>query len=175
MRRATRAGRGAILLDVMLSVVLFVGAASFCLAATRSMFAALDRAQRRQWAVDLARSKMAELAAGLILIQELRGEWSGAVGSHPEDDQLEPQRPGARPRRWEIDVETHRTEFRGLSLIELTVSEIPTETGADDEDEAIAFTLRQLVALREAEVEEYEVDELLEGLPGVPAGREAEP
>ena len=155
--------RGALLLEVMLSIALFVGAASFCLAATRSLFFALDRAERRQQVIDLARSKMAELDAGLISIQSLRGEWSGAVGSRPREESLKDE-PGSA-RRLEIDVTTTRTEFQGLSLIELTVSEISDDGSLVDEGTAISFTLRQLVALRETDADAYEMDDILEGLP----------
>lgn len=140
--------RGAVLLEVLLSVALFAGSAAFCLAVTSSLFEKLHRSDRRQFVTDLARSKMAELEAGLVSIQDLRGEWSGAVGSRAADD-LE-----ARGRVCEIDVDTSRTEYAGLSLVELTVRE-----------GEIAFTLRQLVALREIDVEAYEPDDLLEGLP----------
>ena len=153
---------GAMLLEVMLAVGLFVGSAAFCLAVTRSLFASLQRTDRRHLAVDLARSKLAELEAGLVTVQELRGEWSGAVGSRPEDD-LETMAPGPI---WEIDVTTSLSEYPGLSLIELTVMEIFHDTGAD-RDDAVSFTLRRLIALREQDPEAYETDELLEGLEGL--------
>ncbi|MHC4082971.1 MAG: type IV pilus modification PilV family protein [Planctomycetota bacterium] len=156
--------RGAMLLEVMLSVVLFVGAASFCLAATRSLFGTLERIDRRQRAIDLARSKLAELEAGQVTLGELRGEWSGAVGSRLEDEDLEIE---PRGPVWEIDVETSQSEFRGLTLVELTVSEITEEAGPDDAPGGVRFTLRQLMALRETDTEAYEADELLEGLPEV--------
>jgi hypothetical protein len=154
------------LFEVMLSVALFVGAAAFCLGATRSVFGALDRAKRQQEAVDLARSKLAELEAGLITLGDLRDEWSGAVGSFESDEELDA--PGRRPR-WSFDVKTSRTEFRGLTLVELTVAEPPELEGdrLSAETTNPSVTLRQLVALRAEDVEAYEVDELLEGLPEV--------
>jgi hypothetical protein len=143
-------------------VVLFVGAASFVLAATGSLFGALERIDRRQRVIDLARSKLAELEAGHVALGALRGEWSGAVGSRPEDEdlELEPRGPA-----WEIDVETSPSEFRGLTLVELTVTEMTGETRPDGAPSGASFTLRQLVVLREADAEAYETDELLEGLP----------
>ena len=156
--------RGAMLLEVVLSVVLFVGAASFCLAATSSLFGTLERIDRRQRVIDLARSKLTELEAGQVALGELRGEWSGAVGSRLEDEDLELQ---PRGPAWEIDVETSPSEFRGLTLVELTVSEITDETGPEDAGTGVSFTLRQLMALREADPEAYVTDDLLEGLPRV--------
>jgi hypothetical protein len=152
------------LLEVVLAVVLFVGAASFCMVATRSLFGTLERIDRRQRAVDLARSKLAELEAGQVTLSELRGEWSGAIGSRLEDDDLEIE---PRGPVWEFDVETSRTEFTGLTLVELTVREITTETGPDEPTTDVSFTLRQLMALREEDAEAYEVDEMLEGLPEI--------
>ncbi len=143
------------MLEVMLSIGLFVGAAAFCLGATKSIFVGLERADRRQCAVDLARSRLAELEAGLVAIQALRGEWDGGVGSHPADD-YEQTRP--QQRRWTINVETSLSEFSGLTLVELTVSEI------SNPDDAISVTLRQLMSLRDVGVEEYEPDDLFEGL-----------
>ncbi len=157
-----RRHRGAMLLEIMLAVGLFVGSAAFCLAVTRSLFASLQRTDRRHLAVDLARSKLAELEAGLETVQNLRGEWSGAVGSRLEDD-LETIAPGSV---WEIDVTTSLSEYRGLSLIELTVMEVSQDAGAD-RDDAVSFTLRRLIALREQDPEAYETDELLEGLEGL--------
>jgi len=157
-----RRHRGAMLLEVMLAVGLFVGSAAFCLGVTRSLFQSLQRADQRHLAVDLARSKLAELEAGLITVQELRGEWSGAVGSRSQDD-LETMTPGSV---WEIDVTTSLSEYPGLSLIELTVREVDMDTGAD-RDDAVSFTLRRLIALREQDPEAYETDELIEGLEGL--------
>jgi hypothetical protein len=157
--------RGAMLLEVMLALALFVGAASFCLAATRSLFSAMERIDRRQRVIDLARSRLAELEAGQVTLGELRGEWAGDVGSRPEDDDLAVEVAGPV---WEIEVETSPSEFPGLTLVELTVREIDEAAApASDDGVADSFTLRQLMALRETDTEAYEVDEMLEGLPGV--------
>lgn len=156
--------QGAILLEVLLAMALFVGSAAFCLGVTKSLFSALERADRRRLAVDLACSKLAELEAGLITVQELRGEWSGGVGSRPDDADLAGVPAGPR---WAFDTVTTRTEYQGLSLVELTVTEIPPEAGPGPDD-AVSFTLRQLVALREQDPEAYETDEMLEGLEGLP-------
>jgi hypothetical protein len=147
--------RGAMLLEVTLSIALFVGAASFCIAVTRSLFASLDQAGRRHFAADIARSKLAELEAGLTSIQDLRGPWGGNVGSRDASDLQERAAP-----RWQLDVRTSPSQFRGLSLVELTVSELP-EAAPDP----VEFTLRQLIALREQDAEAYEADELSEGRP----------
>jgi len=143
----------------MLAIGLFVGAAAFCLGVTSSLFSALERADHRRLAIDLAGSKLAELEAGLITVQDLRGEWSGGVGSRPDDVDRAGTAGGSS---WEIDAVTTPTEYRGLSLIELTITEVPAGGGV--EGHVVSFTLRQLVALREQDPEAYEVDEMLEGL-----------
>lgn len=149
--------RGAILLEVMLSLALFVGAASFCIAVSSALFASLDRSGRRHFAADLARSKLAELEAGLTSIQDLRGPWRGNVGSQSRDaDTLD----GAAAPTWQFDVRTTPSPFRGLSLVELTVSE-----DAATVPDPVEFTLRQLMALREQDVEEYQPDDLVRERP----------
>jgi hypothetical protein len=157
-----RQPRGAILLEVLLAIGLFVGAAAFCLGVTKSLFSAFERTDRRRLAIDLARSKLAELEAGLISVQDLRGEWSGGVGSRQDDVELEA---GASGPAWEIDAVTTRSEYPGLSLIELTITEVPTDGAV--ESNVVSFTLRQLVALREQDPQMYEADEMLEGLEGL--------
>lgn len=157
--RVRHARRGAMLFEIMLSVALFVGAGSICLGVTRSLFSALDRVQREQRGLDLARSKLAELEAGLITITDLRGTWSGTVGSHEPAVDLDPLHRGSK---WTIEAQTIRTEHPGLSLIELTVSEDAETPGGPG---GLSITLRQLVALRDLEPEAYEADDLLEGLP----------
>lgn len=157
-----RRHRGAILLEVLLAIGLFAGAATFCLGVTKSLFSAFDRTDRRRMAIDLARSKLAELEAGLISVQDLRGEWSGGVGSRQDDVELDGVALGPH---WEIDAVTTRTEYPGLSLIELTITEVPPDGGV--EGHVVSFTLRQLIALREQDPEMYEADEMLEGLEGL--------
>ena len=163
MRRPKRVARrrrpGAMLFEVLLSLALFVGAGTLCLSVTKSLAAALQRTQRQQEAIELARSKLAELEAGLTTIGDLRGEWSGAIGSIEPDDDLDGF---GRSSRWSFGVKTTRKEFRGLSLVELTVSE---NTGPLADSEAFSVTLRQLMTLREIDPEMYQSDELLEDLP----------
>ncbi len=146
--------RGAALLEVLLSIALFVGAAAFTLGASRAMLGNLDRAHREQQAVDLARSKMAELHVGLISIADLQAERIIGVGSLENFNEL----PGEQPL-WNIQVNASRTEHADLSLVELIVSEDSTHV------DAARYTLRQLVRLREVNGDgEYEADDLLEGL-----------
>ena len=64
---------------------------------------------------------------------------------------------------WTVDLTTERTEFTGLVLVELTVREESDAHAADEEP--VSVTLRQLMRLRDADAEEYELDEMLRDLP----------
>ena len=142
-----RARRGGILLEVVLAIALFAGAAAFALASVRSVFNTLEQSRLLQEAIDLARSKMSELEAGLITLADLRGNEPQQIGS------VELRGEGQEAVfGWHIDVATQRTEFTGLSLVELTV----TQTA--EVDQPMRYTLRQLVSLRDAEAAEYEAE-----------------
>lgn len=138
---------GGILFEVVLALALFGGAAAFTLGAVRSVFDSFDEMRRREEAVDLARTKIAELEAGLVTLSDLR---SGIV---------EPAS-GAARHAWTFDLKTHRTAFTGLTLVELTVREDAASRGQPAEANPVSFTLRQLVALRESDVPDYEQDDM---------------
>ena len=153
IRTTSKARRGALLLEVLLSIALFAGTAAFTLGAANSVFDALDRARHEQEAIDIARSKMAELQTGMISIRDLNAQWSGDIGSYQPDadfDSLESS------LRWMIEVQSSPTEFTGLSLVELTVSELEDKFPDQGGRSVISFTLRQLLTLSEEDAEEYQ-------------------
>lgn len=184
LRRRKR--RGGVLLEVVIALGLFVAAGVFALGSMRSAASAMTRSAREAIAMDLARSKLAELEAGVITLAELR-EREGVldtVGSMSFDD--EEAGTTWRGREWIVEIETERTEFAGLTLVELTVREADAGFGggmgsagaggaegmagwgdeyAVSPDEPIEVTVRQLIRLREDEADEFEEDDLLEGLP----------
>ena len=173
MRRPnSRLRNASVLLELLISLALFVGAASITLGVLRNVLDRLDRAERQTQAIDLARAKMAELEAGLTSLADLRQDADGveSVGS----TELIDQEFGAgglgdeTALPWVIDVESSPSAYPGLTLVELTVRE-DVELGVfdDAEQSVVSFTLRQLIALREEEAEEFEEDELLRGLPDV--------
>ncbi len=154
----TTGRRAVILFETLLSLALFVGTAVFALQATRSVLGALDRARREALAVDLARARLAELETSLVTIAELRENADGidrigSVRSFGADA-------ADAGERWTLTIRTERTEFTGLTLVEITVREAMAgvERGA-------SCTLRQLVRLRAADAEAYEEDPLLRDLP----------
>jgi hypothetical protein len=149
--------RGAVLFETLVATAVFVGVGTFSLSAIHASIQALERAHERQQALDIARSKISELDCGLTTLTQLRGDVIESVGSFEsmiEDDQAAT----AAPPGWEFDVNTVRTEFTGLTLVELTVYP------AGRDGAAAAVTLRQLVRLRGEDAEEYAQDPLLEGL-----------
>lgn len=171
-RRRTSLRKGGILLEVLLSIAIFAGAASFVLGALRSAIDAQQRSLAEQQAVDLAASLMAELEVGSLSLSELREGLPRQLGSIENfsesiDDHMSQGLPG-----WSVDITTQRSEYTGLTLIELTVFRTQPDDGAGAApgDSTIRYTLRQLVRLREADAQGYEQDPLLEGLPGAEGG-----
>jgi len=161
-----RRHHGGILLEALLALALFVGAAAFALGATRSVIGSLDRARRESLAVDLARAKLAELEAGIVTLAELRDDADGMTRVGSIEAFGEEADNGGRI--WEIDVTTERTEFTGLMLVELTVREVRDEE-IDDPSRVASCTLRQLIPVREDDDERWEEDEIMRDLPGAEA------
>jgi len=150
--------RGGVLFEVMLAVALFVGAAALTLASVRSVTRTLERTRLQQEAVDLARSRMAELEAGLTTLGGLRGD------ADIDDPNSTDSHAAAEEPRWRIEVSTARSEFGNLTLVELTVIEnMPAELEAAGES-PMRYTLRQLVALREDAGQPFAEDEMTRGL-----------
>ena len=147
--------RGGVLLEVLISIVIFVGAAGFCIRATTDALDALDRDHRRLMAADLARTAMSGLAAGRLTLADFR---EGVVrGEDPDDEQLLTQ------GRWRFDLTTGPSGRPPLSLLTLTVIE------ESDRESPVQFTLRELVTLREQASDAWQEDDLLQDLPVRPA------
>ena len=124
-----RSPRGDVLLEVLIALAVFAVGAALLLATAQEALAALARAERREQAIDLARSAVARLEAGIINLQDLRS------GSAAGDE------PGAwKDDAFEIDFRSERTEWSGLVLVELRVRDAEAPA-----DAAALCTLRQLV------------------------------
>jgi type II secretory pathway pseudopilin PulG len=167
MRCGRPAARAGVLLEVLVSLALFAVAAAFALSASRSVIESVRRSRLQQRAADIARSKMTELEAGLTPLSALRGGMrSAGTPAGPDGSGPGPDESLAAGPDWELDVAVRRTEFRGLSLIELTVSEAaPSGRIAPAHDARVRYTLRQLVRLSDIEPSAFEPDDLLRGLP----------
>lgn len=125
-------GRGALLLEVLLSLAIFVGAALAVGGALRRATQGLDAVRERAEASDLAWSAIAQLEAGLAA----PGSLSGAVGE-----------PGTRPTGvpgWSRRIETEPTERSGLTLVTVEVHRTTPEGTELERPVAVA---RQIVRL----------------------------
>jgi len=145
-----RRARGSVLFEVVLAIALFVGTGAFVLGATRSAITTLDRARREARAADLATSRMAELAAGLVDLADLRNDRIEGVGTL---DLAALDEAG-----WWIEGSTERSEVDGFVLVEVTAGH-----GADGD--AVTFAIRQLVRIDRSEPQPYPEDELVRDLP----------
>lgn len=156
-RRHDRPSRaGAVLLEVIVSMAIFVAAASFTLRATGSVLSALDQSRREQAAVDLAVSTMAELEAGIIDLRSLRsGRTMDIRGPTWESERLD-------DGPWRLEIDTARSEHRGLTLVELTVVE---DLPQGDDRVSVQYSIRRLMSIADGGESTYEDDELLDGLP----------
>jgi len=169
MRRSGQLARrsGGILFEVLLSIAVFAAGASFVLAAASGTLEAQHRSLREQQAADLAATLMAELQIGNISLTELREGLPRDLGSIEGFRELVDQRVADGGMGWSVDMNTQRSEFPGLTLVELTVTAtVERAIGADEPGSNTArFTLRELVRLRGADAEAFQQDELLEDLP----------
>jgi len=147
-----RAPRGAILLEVLVSLAIVVGVSAFTIRALDDAAEGLDRADRRRRCMDAAVSVVSMLETGMIGIGALRSS------TLPDLDGMPLEFGSARPLR--LGVETERTVWGGVVLLNVTVEE-----EADQGEVAAAATLRQLVRLRAHREENMGEDDLMRGLP----------
>lgn len=133
MRPAAPASRpGAVLLDALLSIAVFVTAGTAILNLTGRSLANLERAHLRQQACELARTGMSRLEAGLDTPRTLNGQVKFEDGS------------GSPAGRWELHVETDQSPLPGLAAVAVTARKLE-----DGKNETViaSYTLRQLVRL----------------------------
>ncbi|MAT81177.1 MAG: hypothetical protein CMJ29_05975 [Phycisphaerae bacterium] len=143
--------RGGLLLEVLVSIAIFVAAAAFCLRATSDVVTAMDRTEKRLVAADIARSAMSQLQAGTLALADLR---EGSLFSDESSD-ARLQTPGA----WRVEVQTRPSLRPRLTVVTLTVEE---DTGSST---PATFVLRELIELREQDVEAWQEDEMMRDLP----------
>jgi hypothetical protein len=159
--------RAAVLFEVLLSIAIFTGAALFTLRAVRQGITGLDQRQREARALDLAGTALAMLEAGLIDLADLR-EGDPAMLAEALGDQPKRFEDGPMAAAWLIDADTQPTEFAGLTLVSVTVTD---RSGGDamrsagpDDIGVVTITLRQLMRLAPLEAPPYEEDELVADL-----------
>jgi hypothetical protein len=120
--------RGSILLETLLSIVLFVAAATFTLGALRNALESTARSALKAKAADAARSLLSELEAGIIGEADLARERD----RHREDGMI-------------LEATSERSSFPDLVFVEITVREDVRELAGEAGPRL--FVLRQLVRL----------------------------
>lgn len=131
-RSSKSAHRGAILLEAILALAVFVIAGSAILNLVRQTMTGLGQSRLTAQAADLARSAMAKIEAGIDTPQTLNGPLERQPGE-------ESQHSG-----WELRIETEPSQFRGLTRV--TVEAVKRGEGAAESLQA-DYKLIQLVRL----------------------------
>lgn len=162
VRHPSCARRSAVLLELMLAMALFVGAAVFALGSARSVLISIEHNHKRLEAVDLLRSRLAELEAGIISLADLR-----AGESVPSTVDL--------ATSWAYELRTQRTAYTSLTLVELTIRERHNTQRQTAETGGLEFTLRQLIPLQPGDdPDDYESEDIpTEAASPSPFSREA--
>jgi hypothetical protein len=158
-QRVNQVRRGAVLLEILIALALITGGGMMILGVLGNAYGSLARARRIEFANDLARSKIAELEAGLISAMELQGGVVERVGSVDLLGGI--GRADLIDETWILDVQTIQSAFQGLTEVVVHVY----LDAPDVVPERPLATARQLVELREGPADEYEEDPLLRGLP----------
>ncbi len=157
------ARRGALLLEILIALSLFVTAGSIILVSTTSMTASLARSRDRQIATDLAVSKMAALEAGLTTAEQLNDSLVEVeLFSDQSAADLDAQMQQAR---WRLVVETEPSRFSPLTNV--TIRVLDARSGSVGSETELAV-LHQLIRLNASAPEEFESDPLLNGAPPLP-------
>jgi type II secretory pathway pseudopilin PulG len=171
---------GWVLLEMMVSLTIFVFVALTVLGAIGQGITAAERTRDRTRAVDLARSTMAKLEAGLGTAQSLAGPvplWEPPLDADAPFDEAEDggfSEIAPAPSAWEVEIDTIPSEFPGLTHVIVTAVKRPSP---ESEETTASYTLQQLVHLA-PEVEDTvgELDDIAAGATrgapvGGPAGR----
>lgn len=134
-----RARRGVMLMEVMLALALVVVVGLTVLSSVSQSTDALGASREKQVAVDLARSAMAKLEAGIETTTTL----SGPVKAWTEDMNLAEVSDDGDDTGWELVVESEPSGFDGLTYVTVTARRAALDGGVPGP----GFTLRQLVRL----------------------------
>ncbi|MFG0285630.1 MAG: hypothetical protein ACF8R7_14525 [Phycisphaerales bacterium JB039] len=147
------AQRGAILLEIILSVALFTLGALAILTQMSQGARSIEGARLARQAADLAATTMARIEAGISAPEALSGPASRWDGEQQASlaDLLDPGAPieiyddaMQEETGWELLVDTEPAPFDGLTLVTVTATFAdPARAGAP----GASYTLRQLVRL----------------------------
>ena len=138
--------RGALLLEVLLALALFLAVLALGFLAIDSGQRAVGQGRREARAVDLALSRLAELEAGILPWPELRDDPDQPVGTaRPFDTPF-------RPDGFLVLAERERA-LRGMVRVVITVRDV-----ADSEDRSLA-RIERLIEIRPDDPDAFEADD----------------
>lgn len=133
----SRHGRGALLLEALIALAVFVGAGLAVMAVLDQSTEAMIRARDLRQACDLASSALARMEAGIDTAETLDGpvpDWEGL-----SDGGVIQAGAGGR---WEIDVATEPSAFAGLTRVTVTAIKRPMSGG---ERVRASYSMTQLI------------------------------
>lgn len=160
MTGLARSGRGAVLLEVLLSLSLFAMAALAILSVVRQSIDRLDDARTRMEAADLAQTAMALIEAGVVQASAINGPVpeEGLIGEDEADSGGIDMTPAEGPV-WVLEIETERSAFEGLTRVSVTAyleDDSEGEMGGVRARGRMSYTLTQLVRLGQNDGEGFE-------------------
>lgn len=166
--------RGAILVEMVLALAIFVGAAMAISASVRGSLGSAIEMRSRIRAADLAASAMAQIEAGISTMRDLDGPIP--VWEEPGADGMVSDAP-PRMSEWSLEIASERSGVSGLTLVTVTASRTG-EPGAAapatrfDEPRGPSFTVHRLLRLaRGVESDENPEDSISADLaPAAPGG-----
>jgi type II secretory pathway pseudopilin PulG len=150
MRIHRRARRGWVLFEMMVAFTIFIITAAAVLGAVSQAVTAAERTRDRTKAVDIARSAMAKLEAGLGTAQTLAGPlmpWEPTIDPDAPFDETADfgfSEIAPLPSPWEVEIDTIPSRFPGLTHVIVTATKRPSP----ESDRIIAsYALHQLVRM----------------------------
>jgi hypothetical protein len=145
--RARRASPGSVMLEVLIALGVFIGAAITIASLVGQTMSDLRSVKDTERAADLARSAMALIEAGAATPATL----NGPVGAGGLVAAVSVEGTGAAfddappaPTGWELEIQTEASPFEGLTKVAVTAVRVGNGGGAGG---GASYTLRQLVRL----------------------------
>lgn len=160
---------GSVLLEILIALALFTGAGSVILASISNVRMGVARNRDYEIAVDIAVSKISELEAGLVTVEQLNDSQldvrlsRGAVSSNNDegsldlvgsdemarDENIAIDESDVGPKRWRLEVESEQSRFSLLSVVTIRVFDMKAGDNGDGifSEGVEIYVLQQLVKL----------------------------
>lgn len=141
--RRHRSPAGGVLLEVVVALAIFIGAALAVMACVDRAADSLERTRGMQRAADLARTAMAQLEAGLVMPTTLNGPVPALDGLDRSGLPYSGGASGEGESGWELEISTEPSDFGSLTKVMVTAVRRRAESGTVMH----SYTLTQLVRL----------------------------